>query len=116
MLQDVTVEFWGKARPVSGAGTLSHPLVWHQLDVAAALEVLLALPAFADAVQRSWTGLLIFLAALHDIGKFSGSFQALAPEHWPSELGPYRHVAAPRHDQQHPVGHPLAEQGEEAAV
>jgi CRISPR-associated endonuclease/helicase Cas3 len=98
MLQSVTVTFWGKARPAAGSGTLSHALVWHQLDVAAALEALLELPAFADVAPRSWNRLLIFFAALHDIGKFSRSFQALAPEHWPRALGPCARIAGPRHD------------------
>jgi CRISPR-associated endonuclease/helicase Cas3 len=40
--------------------------------------------------------------AVHDVGKFSRNFQALAPSHWPSEalgaLPPGGVVAGPRHD------------------
>ncbi len=93
------LEFWGKARPPNEAGARAHPLAWHSLDVAAVLERLLALRAFADAVPRGWHRPLVFLAALHDVGKFTRPFQALASEHWPASLGACRgRVGAPRHD------------------
>ncbi len=55
-----------------------HPLVAHALDVAA-VAMLLPRPT-AAALSRQTLG---FFVALHDIGKFSRTFQALAPEHWP---------------------------------
>ncbi len=91
--------FWGKARPDGGPGPRTHPLVWHLLDVAAVLDLLLDLPDLARALPADWRGPLVFLTALHDIGKLSRSFQALAPEHWPPALGPFRRPPqAPRHD------------------
>jgi CRISPR-associated endonuclease/helicase Cas3 len=78
-------EFWGKAHSVHEIGPGSHPLVAHSLDVAAV------------AVLLPWRGnipidprMLGFLVSLHDIGKYSRSFQAKASEYWPAEsLGPY---------------------------
>jgi CRISPR-associated endonuclease/helicase Cas3 len=43
--------------------------------------------------------LLLFLLALHDIGKISRPFQAKAPEHWPAMLGRRgERKVGPRHD------------------
>jgi hypothetical protein len=101
------LSFWGKARLPEGAATRWHPAGCHCLDVAAVAEALLrAHPAAAEAIARAcdWAnddlvGTVVFLAALHDIGKFSRPFQAKAPEHWPPVLGPYGNSAGPRHDE-----------------
>lgn len=101
------LSFWGKARLPEGAATRWHPAGCHCLDVAAVAEALLrAHPAAAEAIACAcgWAnddlvGTVVFLAALHDIGKFSRPFQAKAPEHWPPVLGPYGNKAGPRHDE-----------------
>lgn len=90
------LEFWGKAQPADPeSGPLWHPLAFHSLDVAATGAVLLerhsalaahiyGLLALAPEASR---GLLPFLLALHDIGKFAKRFQAKAPAHYPACLG-----------------------------
>lgn len=91
-----TARFWGKARPLEGRSLATHPAVAHALDVAA-VAMLMPRPV-ATAIPRQTLG---FLVALHDVGKFSCSFQALAPEHWPADvLGPLpaRAPGGPRHD------------------
>lgn len=90
------ISAWGKAN-AKGQGPATHPLLAHLLDVAAVADQLLRVPL--PGVPRST---LLFLVALHDIGKVSRSFQALAPEAWPEGLlGPrpaQRPSAPPRHD------------------
>ena len=73
-----------------------HPLAAHALDVAA-VALLLPRPMAAPLPRRT----LGFLVALHDIGKFSRTFQALAPEHWPGDVlgsAPPGLLPGPRHD------------------
>lgn len=99
---------WGKARPRDGSRARCHPLLYHCLDVAAVGEALLAgRPDLLDRLARRLEGeprdlsrLILFLLALHDIGKISRPFQAKAPEHWPAAvLGPLSAVPdRPRHD------------------
>lgn len=84
--------FWGKARPSSeatnGDGAVCHLLPYHCLDVAATVqELFLADPRLAQRFAHiagiapaDLTAWLIFMAGLHDIGKFAPSFQALAPD------------------------------------
>lgn len=80
--------FWGKARPADEAEAGYHPLPAHALDVAAVAEVLDR--ASPIGPPRSTLTLLI---ALHDIGKFSASFQAKAPNAWQADLlGPIDRV------------------------
>ena len=76
-----------------------HPVAYHCLDVAAvARELLRIRPAMlermAGRVQArpdELEKLVVFLIALHDIGKFSRGFQALVPQFWPEKaLGPFR--------------------------
>jgi CRISPR-associated endonuclease/helicase Cas3 len=75
-----------------------HPLLAHSLDVAAVSVLLPRRLTFGLTGQT-----LGFLVALHDIGKFSRPFQALAPEHWPiTALDPFPvdnlPLPGPRHD------------------
>lgn len=79
--------YWGKARPRDGGRPEWHPLAWHSLDVAAAMQAMIELrPAWAEAVAAC-AGLnreearrrLVLVAALHDLGKFADNFQAKDP-------------------------------------
>ena len=90
--------FWGKARPLDDANAGMHPLLAHSLDVAAVAILLRRRLTFGLTGQT-----LGFLVALHDIGKLSRPFQALAREYWPSDaLGPFPAAnpppPGPRHD------------------
>ena len=80
--------YWGKARPLDASAPSWHPLAYHSLDVAAAMEALLAIrPAWLAAIASA-SGLspgetrlrLVLAAALHDLGKFAENFQNKAPE------------------------------------
>jgi CRISPR-associated endonuclease/helicase Cas3 len=89
--------FWGKAQQAVTGTPTWHPLPAHALDVAAVATLL------PDAAATGVPGhTLGFLVALHDIGKFSRSFQGLEPDRWPTELlGPYPAGGVPggiRHD------------------
>ena len=98
---------WGKARPSEGASRRFHPAWCHGFDVAAvvtelwdrtpALRTRIAMP-FGD--ERRAGSLVVALAALHDIGKFTLPFQMKVPELWPPEFGPFPSQAPPdfRHD------------------
>lgn len=115
--------FWGKAQPLADAQFGLHPVWAHSLDVAATAKALLA----ASAVRRQRLAaalavpesdavrLAVWIAALHDLGKFSRAFQSLAPEVWPGQaLGPLPYFASrPRHDA---IGLWLWENGLEQAV
>ncbi|MBS7810262.1 CRISPR-associated endonuclease Cas3'' [Roseococcus pinisoli] len=101
--------FWGKARPEYRSEPQTHPLIAHSLDVAAVVVLL------RRAGERELSGQTLgFLVALHDIGKFSRPFQAMAPDHWPTAaLGhlPASGVpAGPKHDAlgYHMLRRPLA--------
>lgn len=83
-------EYWGKAQPGSTSSRLWHPLAYHSLDVAASGEAILeARPrllaqishsaCISETIGRNW---LLFLLALHDLGKFADCFQRLVPERW----------------------------------
>jgi len=79
------LDFWAK----SGRGDAvvpMHSVAHHSLDVAAAATMLLAelRPPPGIASQT-----LAALVAVHDIGKFTRSFQAKVPALWPSSLGPF---------------------------
>lgn len=89
----------------------------HCLDVAAVASVLLgAYPALAGHIialggwrPTEFNSCIVFLVALHDLGKFSRTFQAKAPERWPDVLGGFEDRAGPRHGE---VGlHLLLEHG-----
>ncbi len=80
------LSYWGKARPLPGAPAW-HPLPYHCLDVAAALEAILdAWPRLEAQFCRTFglaqpalRALLLRAAALHDLGKFTSCFQAKGP-------------------------------------
>lgn len=78
--------YWGKA---AKDGTAWHLLPYHCLDVAATLRALLdadarlraRLHALApDLAPEALEALLLYLAALHDLGKFAPVFQNKQPE------------------------------------
>ncbi len=75
--------YWGKADPNYPGEPKWHPLVYHCLDVAACGDVLLGRqPAWLERIfrfsglpveaLRSW---LVFMLAIHDLGKFANGFQ-----------------------------------------
>lgn len=83
-------DYWGKAHPANETCPRFHPLAYHCLDVAAAGEALLAArPQLLEPLTRA-TGLpeetarrwLLFLLAVHDVGKFADCFQTKSEEHW----------------------------------
>ncbi len=85
------LDFWGKAAPGALPGVPSwHPLVYHSLDVAAVAEALLHANPLIVARLAVATGLcretvcawVVWLAALHDLGKFALGFQGLSRERW----------------------------------
>lgn len=77
--------YWGKAQPKDGATQRYHLLVYHSLDVAAVGKgllqrhpMLLAKLSAGLQVSTHWLEkALPFLLAMHDIGKFAETFQAL---------------------------------------
>jgi CRISPR-associated endonuclease/helicase Cas3 len=88
------LDFWGKAQPLKDAQTNGHPIWAHSLDVAAVVERLLASSRvrharLSDALslsENNTSSLLTWLAAVHDIGKFSIAFQSLVPAAWPAAI------------------------------
>ena len=83
-LRHQTTLFWGKAQAQVTSAFPMHSLVAHALDVAA-VATLLQRPRSMNMPGQ----MLGFLAAIHDIGKFSRSFQAKDMAHWPqAALGP----------------------------
>jgi len=84
-MQGGIFEYWGKADANYAGEPKWHPLVYHCLDVAACGQVLLARqPAWMEKLERlsgieqsklaPW---IVFLLAIHDIGKFGEGFQSL---------------------------------------
>jgi CRISPR-associated endonuclease/helicase Cas3 len=75
--------FWGKSRRAADGSFETHALVCHLLDVAAVADVLLErfptrlewLATLLDAEPAALRGMIVRLAALHDIGKFHPDFQ-----------------------------------------
>ena len=89
--------FWGKARPPADGSVPFHPALLHCLDVAAVAAVLRD-EGLATGVAELGP-MLPFLAALHDIGKFSRGFQQQCPEHWPTAtFGEFGGISSERHD------------------
>jgi CRISPR-associated endonuclease/helicase Cas3 len=85
---DTYLRYWGKARPDDTSGSVAHRLVYHSLDVAAVGAVWWDADPGLRARMASLLGLsaegvralLLWLLALHDLGKFAGSFQALSED------------------------------------
>ena len=75
--------YWGKADPSYPGEAKWHPLVYHCLDVSAVTEVLIeSRPAWLNHLCRcagmppeKLTPWILFLLAIHDIGKYSDGFQ-----------------------------------------
>ncbi|MDX6749522.1 CRISPR-associated helicase Cas3' [Geminicoccaceae bacterium 1502E] len=95
-------DLWGKFRDEARGGPAWHPLVDHSIDVAGTLEALLAQPVLRRRLARAGglSGLhegqvarLCHLAFLHDLGKCSRGFRALAAPEPGSSCG---HLAALR--------------------
>lgn len=80
--------YWGKARPEGGNCAQYHLLPYHSLDVAAVgwrfLEthpsLLSRFSAALGVNAERLKSLLAFLLAVHDIGKFAETFQAMRPD------------------------------------
>ncbi|MCT4533717.1 CRISPR-associated endonuclease Cas3'' [Halodesulfovibrio sp.] len=94
--------FWGKF----DAKTQSlHLLPYHCLDVAAVLKTLLS----QNDIREQWRivaqndedsfdlSLFVFLAALHDVGKFSDTFQSKAPDACLLLSREYKNIAGNHH-------------------
>lgn len=96
--------YWGKASPE--AHEPFHLLVYHSLDVAVCGHHLIRLPQFSLkslADELGWTheqvdSLFVFFLALHDLGKFSRTFQALVPDLSPELVAP---VSGKHYSQRH---------------
>ncbi len=108
--QDLISRYWGKADPNYPGESKWHPLAYHSLDVAACgQELLRQQPVWLENLSRltqidvrilePW---LIFLLAVHDLGKFSTSFQSLPKN-------PFGHTAQVAYDVRHDtLGYALA--------
>jgi len=105
-LTDGLFHYWGKADPSYPHKQKWHPLAYHSLDVAACCHVLLKrhpewlktlarLSGIAPAILADW---LVFLLAIHDVGKFGEGFQSLRPDLQQELQG---HVANVAYDVRH---------------
>ncbi|WP_321505627.1 CRISPR-associated helicase Cas3' [Breoghania sp.] len=106
-LSGATLEFWGKSREDEllrngDRSPLFKPVLHHLLDVAAVTHVWQAVsPARcvrdAEALNvppEALARMNTFLVGLHDLGKFSRSFQCKRADFWPERvLGPFRSCA-----------------------
>jgi len=88
MNTDYLTCYWGKADPAWSENQTWHPLAYHCLDVAASGQILLEhqpvwlqklsdLSCVESNILRPW---LLFLLAIHDIGKFADGFQQKRPD------------------------------------
>jgi CRISPR-associated endonuclease/helicase Cas3 len=101
------LQYWGKANPQTERASW-HPLVYHSLDVAASGKIFLQRNdhlriRLADSLGLQDKDLLlhwmIFFLALHDLGKFSESFQVQVPELFAELHGqPTNRSRSVRHD------------------
>ncbi len=109
------LQFWGKAGGGLNHQPAWHPLVYHNLDVAAVAQVLLdanprrleALAGMLGTAPNVAKTLLVKLIALHDIGKFAEGFQWKVPELACKFLPPNSDHSNIRHDL---VGSQLSEE------
>lgn len=105
-LFDSYYAYWGKAKPADSGDERFHLLPYHSLDVAACGHALLTLPRFSLAPLAGalgWTrqqvdALFVFFLSLHDLGKFSRSFQGLAPGLSDALVSPGHRPYDVRHD------------------
>lgn len=80
--------YWGKAAKAEDGTAVCHLLPYHSLDVAAVGKALLAqhpgmrcrLAGLAGLDDDSFSRWMVLFLALHDLGKFSDSFQNLRPD------------------------------------
>lgn len=80
--------YWGKAQPDDETGPAYHLLPYHCLDVAAVGKILLEknpfllkrLSRLSGIEETTLKTILVFFLALHDLGKFSESFQYVMPD------------------------------------
>jgi CRISPR-associated endonuclease/helicase Cas3 len=80
--------YWGKAQPQASSSARYHLLAYHCLDVAACGQQLLGVPRFSLkrlSAELGWPvayleNLCVAFLAVHDIGKFAGSFQGLVSD------------------------------------
>ncbi len=77
--------FWAKSGRCDEVATM-HSIAHHSLDVAAAAAMLLPELRLPQGIAPQT---LVALVALHDIGKFTRTFQAKVPALWPPSLGPF---------------------------
>ncbi|WP_313915930.1 CRISPR-associated helicase Cas3' [Tahibacter sp.] len=115
MLRSI-LDYWGKAGNDPAGGPSSHPLILHCLDVAAVADALMtARPETLRRIAAAFRlpvlaarRLLLWLIALHDLGKFAGNFQVRVPE-LAARLGLHanHYGGSARHDA---VGLAMAEQ------
>jgi len=85
---DIIYRYWGKARPDDETGPTYHLLPYHCLDVAAVGKILLEknpfllkrLSRLSGIEETTLKTILVFFLALHDLGKFSESFQYVMPD------------------------------------
>lgn len=103
-LPDIFFKFWGKASKNNDEEW--HPLIYHNLDVAAVAVCLFHRDTQMQNTFQAATGLgceelcslIAFGASIHDLGKFSRPFQSLKPrlaqragvEEWTSVYAPER--------------------------
>jgi CRISPR-associated endonuclease/helicase Cas3 len=107
--------YWGKAEKGGAPGGPFHPLVCHSLDVAAVAErllermpwltrALLRILGCPDSERETVVRTIVFLAAIHDLGKFANGFQKMRPELWEPTASPeerasvWRYGGPLRHD------------------
>lgn len=85
---DIIYRYWGKARPDDETGSAYHLLPYHCLDVAAVGKILLEknpfllkqLSRLSSIEENTLKTTLVFFLALHNLGKFSESFQYVMPD------------------------------------
>lgn len=80
------LRYWGKASPQGTNGPAWHPLLYHCLDVAAVARSLVRrgwarklLELLAPLSEQDAADLVVWLVALHDVGKFHDAFQFKVP-------------------------------------